>query len=46
MRENTLKQNKQMIALRNLKKYSNFGLITKVEKRLIKIKRKIEQKNK
>lgn len=35
-----------MIVLRNLKKLNNFGLITKVEKRLVKIKRKIEQKNK
>lgn len=35
-----------MDMLRKLKKLDNYGLITKVEKRLAKIKSKIEQRNK
>lgn len=34
-----------MEVLRNLKKLDNYSLITKVEKRLAKIKHKIEQRN-
>ena len=34
-----------MEVLRNLKKLDNYSLITKVEKRLAKIKQKIEQRN-